>query len=322
MQPAKSGRGFLWAIAVGMFLVFACADASWAQLPGAIFTTNANGTRVNQNIYPDKCAVYLDGGPGPEAPAGAAGLPEGDYYFQVTDPSGKVLLSTDPVSNRRFHVSADGVIVAYTGVGGPAHPTGVDTDHAGLGAITIQLANLTCPTDFLDTPNPGGVYKAWVTPVDDFVGDPTQVDNSCGRGCFHGFVPSASKTDNFKVGGQPLPCLTVRKFIDANGNGKFDFGEELRAGWPILIFDPLGAQINGILFTTTKKDCTVFQLVAGTYRVVEFETDGTGTYIVTANILDGHSLNNPDIEVLVRIRNSNRELIFGNAPAKEPPPKK
>src|SRR5690349_19365366 len=87
---------------------------------GAIFTTTANGSRVNANQYFSKCEVYLDGGPGPNAPAGAAGLPDGEYYFQVTDPSGKHLLSTDVVTNRRFQVSG-GVIVAYTGFGGPVH---------------------------------------------------------------------------------------------------------------------------------------------------------------------------------------------------------
>ena len=132
-------------------------------LPGAIFTTIANGTIVNANVqYTSKCDVYLDGGPGVNAPVGAAGLPSGDYYFQVTDPSGKKLLSTDVVSNRRFTVSSAGVITAYTGVGGPPHPTAIDiTNPPATGAITIQLANTTCPTDYLDTPNNGGVYKAW-----------------------------------------------------------------------------------------------------------------------------------------------------------------
>src|SRR3954466_8538482 len=69
-----------------------------ARLSGAVFTTTANGSRVNANIYPSKSAVYLDGGPGNNAPAKAAALPAGDYYFQVTDPSGKVLLSTDAIA--------------------------------------------------------------------------------------------------------------------------------------------------------------------------------------------------------------------------------
>src|ERR1035438_9296432 len=131
-----------------------------APLPGAIFTTVADGTIVNANTqYVSKCAVHLGGGPGQKAPAGAAGLPSGDYFFQVTDPSGQTLLSTDVVNNRRFHVSTNGVITAYIGMGGPVHPTGIDQVHPELGAVTVSLANTTCPTDYLDTPNNGGVYK-------------------------------------------------------------------------------------------------------------------------------------------------------------------
>ena len=65
---------------------------------GAIFTTVEDGSEVNFNHYPSKEAVYLDGGPGPGAPQHAAGLDDGRYVFQVTDPSGKTLLSTDPAS--------------------------------------------------------------------------------------------------------------------------------------------------------------------------------------------------------------------------------
>ena len=80
------------------------ALANAGPLPGAIFTTNADGSIVNGNTkYLSKCGltgVWLDGGPPVNAPSTAAGLPDGEYYFQVTDPSGKVLLSTDPVNNR------------------------------------------------------------------------------------------------------------------------------------------------------------------------------------------------------------------------------
>src|SRR5512136_1499488 len=62
---------------------------------GAIFTTLSDGSEVNLNQFPSKEDVYLDGGPGPGAPQHAAGLDNGIYVFQVTDPSGKVLLSTD-----------------------------------------------------------------------------------------------------------------------------------------------------------------------------------------------------------------------------------
>jgi hypothetical protein len=264
-------------------------------LPGAIFTTNADGTRVNQNIFPDKCSVYLDGGPGPNAPQGAAGLTAGDYFFQVTDPSGQTLLSTDPVVSRQFRVSG-GIITGVSGLGN--HLTGLDQDH---GARTIQL----CP--YLDTPNPGGVYKVWVTPVDDFHGDPTKVDNACGHGCFHGFLPAASKTDNFKIRGAPLPCLIVAKVVD---------GVEV-SGWPLTIIDPIGTEIQGVLFTGSRKECIAFNLVAGAYQVIEGATDGTGTFTVIANIVDGKTLPHPDLQVSVRIRNANVEVVFVNARIKK-----
>ena len=211
-----------------------------AAAPGAIFTTLVDGTIVNANTqYVSKCAVYLDGGPGPNAPSNAAGMPAGDYFFQVTDPSGKTLLSTDIVNNRRFHVSDAGVIDAFTGTGGAPHPIGVDRDHPELGAITIGLAN-TCPDGFRDTPNQGGVYKVWVTPVANFTGNPMQVDNACGNGCYHGFNSSASKTDNFKVqASAPTTCLSVAKQI-------FTADERIVPGlnWPIMLTDSAGVTNN------------------------------------------------------------------------------
>ena len=304
-----------------LLVVFVTSTASAAPpLPGAIFTTLHDGTRVNANIYQAKCdnlGVWLDGGPGPNAPAGAAGLPEGDYFFQVTDPSGKNLLSTDAVKFRQFHVGANGFITGVSGAGN--HQTDTDTDHGSEGARTIELcAPPSVP--FLDTPNPGGVYKAWVTPVGDYVGDINNVDNPCSQGCSHGFIHAASKTDNFKVRGQPGPCLNVFKFIDANGDG--DFTGDTFVNWPITVFDPLGTTLNGVVFTppfgpSKKTECLFPNLTPGVYRVVEAATNDSGTFIVTANILDGRSLNNPDTEVLVRIRSSNRELIFGNQPIKK-----
>ena len=39
------------------------------DLSGTIFTTTATGAVVSGNQFESKCAVYLDGGPGPHAPA-------------------------------------------------------------------------------------------------------------------------------------------------------------------------------------------------------------------------------------------------------------
>ncbi|HTJ43356.1 MAG TPA: hypothetical protein VL463_14725 [Kofleriaceae bacterium] len=160
-------------------------DQTAADLSGATFTTNGDGTQVDGNVYASKSDVYIDGGPGAHAPSKAAALPEGNYYFQVTDPSGKTLLSSDDISCREFHVNASGVIDAV--VGSCAHVTGTDSDHGG---ITVQLM------PFDDTPNAGGEYKVWVTPVENY-GD--------GHGVKNGFVPRYSKTDNFKIGSATSP---------------------------------------------------------------------------------------------------------------------
>src|SRR5687767_14856980 len=142
-------------------IVGACALAwttvAMAHAPsGAIFTTVADGSEVNFNHFPSKQAVYLDGGPGPGAPQHAAGLDDGRYVFQVTDPSGKTLLSTDLARCRQFDVVNGVISQVVVQPDGCHHVTGADIDHA---ATTVQLY------PFLDTPNNGGVYKAWVTRV-------------------------------------------------------------------------------------------------------------------------------------------------------------
>lgn len=269
-------------------------------LSGAIFTTTVDGSIVNENVhYKSKKDVYLDGGPGPNAPSTAAGLPEGDYYFQVTDPSGKDLLSTDHISCRMIHINEYGVIdMVYPGTnyyyqngnnGGwqtedCQHEQGVDVDHAELGAITVQLF----PYD--DTPNKGGVYKVWITPVDAYapinefnpLGPKSQSVNSEGYapGNYHGFIPRWSKTDNFKVKKRPFvaPEITVRKFHDENANGIKDEGEVEIIGWEVGYTDPLG--LSDTLFTPE----TILAAEPGTYTFVEDTPSGT---LQTVSILDG-----------------------------------
>ena len=281
--------------------------AAWAasHLTGAIFTTVADGSAVNANIYESKCAVYLDGGPGPHAPAKAAGLPDGNYYFQVTDPSGQQLLSTDPVSNRSFTVM-NGVIVAYTGTGGPVHPIGIDqVNPPALGSMTIQLANSSCPTDFLNTTNNGGEYKVWVTPVASFTGNPANVDNSCGTGCFHGFLPSESKTDNFKaVLGPATFCLTMQKQLD-QGGGTF----APATGWPFTVTDPLGGTNN--YSTDSTGQVQVCSLTPGTYTVTE-DTQGM---IVEGLFVNGISLS-PNVSYTFNwaAGDMNPTVLFQNGP--------
>jgi hypothetical protein len=276
---------------------------------GAIFTTDVNGSVVNGNQYASKCDVYLDGGPGPNAPAKAAGLPDGDYYFQVTDPSGEQLLSTDPVSNRKFRV-AGGVIVAHTG----SHMTGIDQDHWQAGAITIRLADTSCPADFLSTPNNGGVYKVWATPAADFVGDPTAVDNVCGNGCFHGFVPAQSKTDNFKVKAvDPTFCLTVLKqFPDEQGVFV------PYAGWMMTVTDTSGTT-NSSLPTDTENGAARFcGLTPATYIVMEEVRPDIG---VVGLFVNGWPMP-PDVVYSFTWQPGDAEpvILFQNEPDDDTPP--
>jgi hypothetical protein len=202
--------------------------ASADPVSGAIFTTDSTGLEVNVNQYAAKPDVYLNGGPGVNAPVGAAGLsPDGIYVFQVTDPSGKVLLSQDAAQCREVIVSG-GVI---TGVTGPCpHATGLSL---APGEVTVQLCT---PPDgvscFNDTPNNGGVYKAWMTPLAQYGCDVTVVDCGNSGGYKHGFLPSDSKTDNFKVSSVPIREIDTQ-FAGPDG--------QLIDGLGVIWTDPLGA---------------------------------------------------------------------------------
>jgi hypothetical protein len=195
---------------------------------GAIFTTLADGSEVNLNQFPNKDAVYLDGGPGPGAPQTAAGLDDGTYVFQVTDPSGKTLLSEDAAKCRQF-VVVGGVITDVV-VTGCQHMTGNDVDHPP--AKTVQLK------PYKNTPNPGGVYKVWVTRVEDFLLGCQELGKAgatgldlidCGEkdgGNAHGFIPAHSKTDNFKVKDTPIREVDAIFYDDADGDGAYDWYQE------------------------------------------------------------------------------------------------
>lgn len=215
-----------------------------AQLTGAIYTSKGDGTTVNGNVYDDCCDVFLNGGPPPNAPCTSGGLPDGEYYFQVTDPAGSVLLSSDDISRRKVLVSG-GKITAY--LGGASG----DCDHqVGLGkcegAISVQLM------PFDETPNPGGEYKVWITPVADY---------SPGSGTF-GFVPGNTKTDNFKCRQheecEEPPCdeppntaIGGVKYYDLNLDGVLTPGEVGIEGWRIDVSFTLPDATNGTVTTFT-----------------------------------------------------------------------
>jgi len=332
-------------------------SASTVPLSGAIFTTTPNGSIVNENVrYGDKREVYLDGGPPANAPARSAGLPAGLYVFQITDPSGAVLLSQDPAKCRIVNVSSDGVIVNYVlpstlGLGltdsyptpiypkpkpgstpslqcqnqdGPegamgvngTHDTNHDVDHfSDKGAIVVQMM------PFLDTPNPGGVYKAWITPIGDYVikgGNLTVVPNDRGQakkgGKVLGYNPdpgfgpsrNAVKTDNFKVKGPAFvpPMLNVFKFLDTNANGVRDSGEPL-IPWNVSITDPLSVTNNYITPVSIVAD------PAGNYTILEELPSG---WLESVVYVDGVSKGavNPIIVTVVGTSKENHTVLFGD----------
>ena len=157
----------------------AAVTADAPKLTGAVYTSNQDGSVIDENIYPSADAVYLTGGPC----SGGSSLPDGDYYFQVTDPGGQNVLSTDPYTNRDFTISG-GKITATSG----SHVT----NSSVCGGITIQLYPYTASRN--------GEYKLWVTPVSEALKClANETDPFCGD----------TKTDNFKaLGGFPSSTST------------------------------------------------------------------------------------------------------------------
>jgi hypothetical protein len=259
-------------------LVFCCVWVVSASLTGAIFTTNSTGAVVNGNIYDLREDVYLNGGP---QNLNSAGLPDGYYFFQVTDPSGSVLLSSDDAVCRQLRVA--GGVVAGAGydsfVSGCLHlPNGAF--NPANGSTPVRLS----PFDF--TPNAGGEYKVWlIAQTSSTTIDPTDSKRL-------EFSPSDSKTDNFKVRatagcpnpndcGQTLsPLISGVKFYDANTNGSQDAGEPGIPNWQIVLF---GAASNS---TTTAQvpagSYSFVSLAAGTYGVCEvLPSNTTPTWVPT-----------------------------------------
>jgi len=185
------------------------------QVSGALYTTdqdalrnakqgNAGGPLVNANIYDDANQVYLNGGPDKcdGSNQKTMQLPEGYYFFMITDPPGKVRLSLDVVEKRIVYVDANGYFTptrsgptpnkAHTGPQVDSWDTEVAAgynDYEQTGALSLN-GFLPTPENhffyfgasgtgtqgctnkitvqmmpFAPTPNPGGEYKAWLTPT-------------------------------------------------------------------------------------------------------------------------------------------------------------
>jgi hypothetical protein len=237
-------------LSAALLVALVTSVALMAGLTGAIFTTDATCSGVDLNIYADKNDVYINGGP---HHVGAAGLPPGEYYVQVTEPDGTLLgTSLGTTDETPVVVNALGEFVACY----------------QLAAIVRTASNPgpfpVAPDGFDDTSNPGGEYKVWVSRVSTFAND-------------------ESKTDNFKVKtGEPPPppsTLNVRKFYDTNTNGIFDGGEVEIVGWEVIV----GAQSSFPLTAETK--LTPVSIIVSPDCYTAQEGDATGWVHTTPKIV-------------------------------------
>lgn len=188
------GKFIVTWVAVLLWLMTTAVASAGAPASGAIFTSNSTCDGANVNSFGSKADVYLDGGP---AHPGAAGLPDGDYWVQVTEPNGTLLGKSQTVVAT---VSGGEFVQCYQ-----------------LTSIVYKASD-SSTKGFDDTTNGGGEYKVWASK------DPT-------------FPESASKTDAFKVGaGASQGNLEVIKFYDANANGIYD-DPKLIVGWKVNIKD-------------------------------------------------------------------------------------
>lgn len=94
---------------------------------------------------------------------------------------------------------------------------------------------------FNTTPNPGCVYKVWMTKVSDY-------DESAPGNVF-GFVPSKSKTDNFRTcegipDGPVVVSITGYKWYDTDTNGLKHPNEPYIEGWQVNIEPPASGGIT------------------------------------------------------------------------------
>jgi hypothetical protein len=247
-NPRRRTKVRLFFVATSVVIISAilASVALTAPLPGAIFTTDVNCNGTDLNIYASKADVYLDGGPHHQ---GAAGLPEGEYYVQVTEPDG-TLLGTSLGTNDETPVvvNASGEFVICYKL--------IDIVRTASNPGPFPVA----PDGFDNTSNPGGEYKVWVSRVNTFAND-------------------ESKTDNFKVANNPQTAtLNVFKYYDTDTSGTFNAGDVEIVGWEVKV----GAQASFPITAETKLTPVSIIVDPGCYTAQE--GDATGWIHTTAKI--------------------------------------
>ena len=278
------------------------ALAASAVIFGSIGTAATGGAPVQ--VFTRRADVFVTAGPTATPCFFPAYLSDGKYYFQVTDPSGRSLLSTDTVSERAFTVKG-GVIATYDGT---THTTDGKT---ACGSLAISLS------PYSDAGARKALYIAWVTPAAAFDGNPTQVDPVCGTGCFHGFHTDLSLTTAFRVEDKPSCddsfCISGVAFNDANGNGVRDSGEAGLAGVPIKIENATGLVLTGL--TAADGSFQICGLASGEDFKVTSPAPLGFTNSGPANGVIAQRLFAKDFAYIIQVcMNNVPNLLFPNAP--------
>ena len=117
-----------WVSIIAFALLALLTTTAFMAGPGAIFTTDGTCSGTNINIFANKDAVYLDGGPVHD---GAAGLANGTYCVQVTTPDGVQL-----------GMSAEGAVTVTDGEFDECYQTRIVDAIDGVEVNLINLENL------------------------------------------------------------------------------------------------------------------------------------------------------------------------------------
>ena len=286
------------------------------------FTTSSDGSEKRQGRFDSRSEVYLHSFKKRRGRKNSYGQ-NGDYVYQVTTPNGRLLLSSDAAECRIVRV-VDGVIVnqlktpdgrrleirdgddncqiqdSPDGAAGISqlHDTNTDT-YSNAPALAVQLM------PFLETTNPGNVYKVWMTPWKKYLryrGDPFALptpvcstnrrkqkceagDEILGFARDAGFRRHSSlHTHNFKVtptsGNQPPTAdagidqsASLLSLVTLNGSNSSDpDGNQLSYNW-IITQIPAGSAATLSDSTASNPSFTID--VAGEYTFSLVVNDGT-----------------------------------------------
>jgi hypothetical protein len=137
-------------LTLALVSVLSLATVALAGMSGAIWTTDAGGNLVDQNIYDYREDVYLNGGPKNNQ---TQGLPDGLYWVKVTAPN------WTPLGNPDEQVEV--VNGAFAG--------------KQLWALVTKESDDTQGYDV--TPNNGGEYKVWLSQDLAFPNGASKTDN-------------------------------------------------------------------------------------------------------------------------------------------------